>query len=92
MNSLEQIAIRIIKEQELIIGPLAWSEASKIKSLTINRSTATVSISGDAKEAINNLVSKFNRLFGQISHNVCREAAAPILASLRPDEIPSSLK
>ena len=30
-----KIFIRIIKEQENIIGPLAWDEASKVDGLTI---------------------------------------------------------
>ena len=30
MNTLDSIAVKIIKEQELVIGPLAWSEAQKV--------------------------------------------------------------
>ena len=35
MNSFETIAIRMIKEQELVIGPLAWTEARKVQGLQV---------------------------------------------------------
>ena len=35
VNILNQISIRIIREQELIIGPVAWDEAKKVPGLTI---------------------------------------------------------
>ena len=39
MNTLDNIAVRIIKEQELVIGPLAWTEAGKVIGLHIIDST-----------------------------------------------------
>jgi hypothetical protein len=92
MDTISQIPIRIIKEQELVIGPLAWSEASKVAGLTIDQSHNSVSFSGDAKDVLNRLVAQYERLFGRASHEVCREAVADIVAQMPPEEVPSSLK
>jgi hypothetical protein len=87
-----QIATRIIKEQELVIGPLAWDEAGKVAGLIIDPSHVSVSISGDSKDIINRLVAQYERIFGKASHEVCREAVHDIIAEMPGEEIPSSLK
>ncbi|MDO8452015.1 MAG: hypothetical protein Q7S76_04070 [bacterium] len=93
MNALDNIAVKIIKEQELIIGPLAWAEAGKVQGLhVVNEAPGEVTLNnGDPKETVNRLVGQYERLFGQASHEVCKEAVASILAELTPAEIPSSL-
>ena len=92
MDTILQIPIRIIKEQELVIGPLAWDEAKKVSGLTIDQSHTSVSFSGDAKDILNRLVAQYERLFGRASHEVCREAVRDLIAGMPPEEIPSSLK
>ncbi len=92
MDTILKIPIRIIKEQELVIGPLAWDEASKVSGLTIDQSHNSVSFSGDGKDAINRLVAQYERIFGRASHEVCRDAVRDIISEMSPDEIPSSLK
>lgn len=87
-----QIPIRIIKEQELVIGPLAWDEARKVSGLTIDQSHNSVAISGDSKDIINRLVAQYERIFGKASHEVCREAVHDIVVNMSPEEVPSSLK
>ncbi|MEK7194133.1 MAG: hypothetical protein AAB660_00395 [Patescibacteria group bacterium] len=92
MSVFETIIIRIVGEQELIIGPLAWTEAGKISGLRVQKEIGVVSIQGDPKQAIDRLVARYEKLFGQISREVCKQAVASILADLKPDEIPASLK
>ena len=92
MVSFDQIPLRIIKEQELIIGPLAWDEAKKVSGLNIDQSTNLVSFTGDQKEIINRLVAQYERLFGKASHEVCREAVQDLIAEMSPEEVPDSLK
>ncbi len=92
MNNFVQIPIRIIKEQELIIGPVAWDEAKKVEGLTIDQSHDSVSFSGDQKDVVNRLVAQYEKLFGKASHEVCREAVQDLLAEMSEEEIPSSLK
>jgi hypothetical protein len=92
--SFPQIAIRIIKEQELVIGPLAWDEARKVQGLQIvNEKTGEVNIqNGDPKNTIDKLVAQYERIFGQASHAVCHDAVADLIAQMSPEEVPSSLK
>ena len=92
MSTLDAIAEKIVKEQELVIGPLAWSEAGKVQGLQINVQKGEVSISnGDPKAALDRLVAQYERLFGRASHEVCREAAAPLIVGMSPADIPLSL-
>ena len=91
MSTLDQIAIRIIKEQELVIGPLAWSEAKKVQGLNITDHEVAFN-NGDQKDTINKLVSQYERLFGRASHEVCKEATTSLIADLAPAEVPSSLR
>ena len=95
MTTLDKIAGKIIKEQELIIGPLAWEEASSVQGLkVVNRETGEVTIEGgkDARTVIDELVSRYVDLFGRAAREACREAAVALVADLQPSEIPSSLK
>lgn len=92
MTSLDVIAGKIIEEQELVIGPLAWTEAGKVQGLQIDRAHHSATINGgDPKETVNRLVSQYERLFGQASREVCRDAVASLLTTLAPADIPSSL-
>jgi len=59
MDTILQIPIRIIKEQELVIGPLAWEEAGKVSGLIIDTSHSSVSFSGDGKDIRKNLRQSF---------------------------------
>jgi len=94
MTTLDQIAKRIIIEQELIIGPLAWQEAGKVNGVHIidAKSGAVTVENGDSRLVIDKLVSQYERLFGRASREVCKEAAAPFLINLNSVEIPLSLK
>ncbi len=91
-TTFDQISKRIIKEQELIIGPVAWDEARKVSGLTVvNSDTGEVSVSGDGKQTVDSLVGRYTRLFGQASREVCREAVQDILADMKREEVPASL-
>jgi hypothetical protein len=88
-----QIAVRIIKEQESIIGPLAWDEAEKVEGLTlVNKKAHTVSVVGDPKKVIDSLVSRYEQLFGKLSRDVSREAVVDLISEIPKEEVPSSLK
>ena len=88
-----QIALRIIKAQEMIIGPLAWDEARKVSGFHINdQKKGEVSFDGDAKEILNKLVVQYEHLFGRASDEVCREAVQDIVAEMPPAEVPDILK
>ena len=93
MTTFDMIATQIIKEQELVIGPLAWGEAGKVRGLVTNSGKEEVLISdADPKAVIDRLVGQYERLFGRASHEVCKEAAAPLLVTLTLEDIPLSLR
>ncbi|CAN5752738.1 hypothetical protein BH11PAT2_BH11PAT2_01820 [soil metagenome] len=93
MTTLDQIAGRIIKEQALVIGPLAWTEAGKVEGLHIlDQKKGEVELqNSDPKESVNQLVARYERLFGRASREACRDAVKAILAELSPGDVPSSL-
>ena len=97
MNALAQfpqIALRIIKEQESVIGPLAWDEARKVQGIeVINQKTGEIHLQDDdVSDIINRLVAQYERLFGKASHEVCKEAVQDLIAEMPPEEVPSSLR
>lgn len=94
MSTLDQIATRIIKEQELIVGPIAWQEAEKVHGIhVVDQKSGAVSIeNGDARTVVDNLIGQYEHLFGRASREVCKEAVARLVADLSPAEVPSSLR
>ena len=93
LSIFDQISIRIIKEQELVIGPVAWEEAKKVSGFHIvDQNAGTVTFDGDPKEVLNRLVAQYSRLFGQVSKEVCKEAVQDLLAELPSGDIPDNLQ
>ncbi len=93
VSIFDRISVRIIKEQALVIGPLAWEEAKKVPGLhIIDQGKEQVSFDGDAREVLNRLVAQYSRLFGQVSTEVCKEAVQDLLAELPKDQIPARLQ
>lgn len=93
MTIYDQITTRIIKEQALIIGPIAWEEAKKVAGFHIvDQKSGEVRLDGDPKEVLNKLVAQYSRLFGQVSAEVCKEAVQDLIAELPKDQVPSSLE
>lgn len=91
---LQEITVRIIREQELVIGPLAWIEAAKVPGLTIiDKRAGTVFLSDIEPETIvDKLVAQYEKLFGRASHDVSRDAVKSLIANIPVGEIPSSLR
>lgn len=94
MNKLEEIATKIIQEQELIMGPIAWTEAEKVPGLHVqNRATGELTLDeADTKAIIDRLVSQYERLFGRASREASKEAVMGLIAELAPSDVPSSLR
>jgi hypothetical protein len=92
MSVYDQFASNIIKEQETIMGPVAWEQASKVTGLRVDIQTHTVSIEGNSKDVLEKLVAQYERLFGPASREVCRDAVRPLLAQVPPDELPTVLR
>jgi len=93
-SQFSQIAIRIIKEQEFIIGSLAWDEARKVQGLQVlDQKKGKINLqNGDTRIVIDKLVAQYERIFGRASYEVCRDAVRDIIAEMPSEGIPSSLK
>ena len=88
----DQIAEKIIEQQEAIIGPIAVDRAKQVTQLKIDWPQHDVDVQGNPQMAIDELVSRYKELFGQIAVETCKEAASRYLSQLSPDQTPSSLK
>ena len=93
-NLLQEMTVRIIREQELVIGPLAWIEAAKVQGLKIiDQRAGTVLITEEDHGAvIDRLVAQYEKLFGQASHEVSKDAVKSLIANIPQGEIPQSLR
>lgn len=86
------LALKIIHEQEIIIGPIAWEEATKVSGFKIlDSKTDKVIIEGDGKAALEKLVQQYERLFGRASREVCRSAVKNMVNDSNKDSIPAIL-
>ena len=93
MDTFAKISSRIIKEQELIIGPVAWDEARKVSGLNVvDPKNGSIELVGDGKTTVDLLVSRYVRLFGKTSQEVCKDAVQDLLGDLKPEEVPMALK
>jgi hypothetical protein len=88
----DQIAEKIIEQQEAIIGPIAVEQAKLVTELNVDWSQHDVDIEGSPQVAIDDLVAQYKELFGQIAVETCREAVSKLLAQVPADQQPSSLK
>jgi hypothetical protein len=88
----ESMVKSIIEAQEAVIGPIAVSRAQQVAGLHIDWSTKTVNIDGDPAEVVDRLVKQYSILFGQISVEVCKEAAARYSTQVSGESLPHALR
>lgn len=92
MDIYSQIAVKIIESQEAIIGPVAIEQASRVSNLKVDWTKHQANVEGSNHAAvIDELVKQYKDLFGKISVEVCREAAARYLTDLPAGEQPKLL-
>jgi len=92
MDILAQVAQKIIQEQEKIIGPIALEQAKKVQGLSIDWDKREVKLAGDEKLVLENLVKKYQSLFGRASVEVCKEAVGSVGDKISPTNLPDILK
>ena len=91
-NTFNQMVISIISEQENVIGPLAVEQAKKIEGLQVNWHSKEITHKGDEKQIIERLVEKYQKIFGQVSVEVCRHAVRKLISQLPPEQQPALLR
>lgn len=90
MDIFEQMAGKIIKEQQIIIGPVAFEQANKVPGLKVDEKKRDVVLQGNEKEIIEKLVEQYEHLFGKASIEVCKEAIKGL--QVPSDDLPTLLK
>jgi hypothetical protein len=70
-TSQTELIIKIISDQEAIIGPLASDLAHSV--VGIEWTDGVPSIIGDTKRVISELVNVYSNVFGQSSIEVCKD-------------------
>lgn len=90
MDVYSQIASKIIKQQEAVIGPLAREQAQKVNGLKFNGDN--VAVEGNKTQVLENLVEQYEHIFGQASVEVCKDAAKNLLSGLSPQQVPALLR
>lgn len=91
----EKIASKIIKEQELVMGSVAWQEALKVAGLTIvDQKSGEIHIDkyDEARTVVDDLVGRYESLFGRAARQVCIEAVGGLVAELSQTEVPETLQ
>jgi len=92
MDIYAQIAVKIIAGQETIIGPVAIEQAEQVDGMKVDWPHHEVTVSGNKVKVIEDLIEKYKELFGQISVEVSRQAAASLMAQLPTDGLPAPLR
>lgn len=86
----ENIAQKIISEQEAIIGPLAVDQARKVPGIVFDSGKSGVMIEGDKKSVLGALVQQYANLFGQTSIEVCKKIVKTF--DITSDQLPTLLQ
>lgn len=85
------LATHILRAQLSLIGPLAVGQAEAVEGISVDSSN-TISIKGDGKNILSNLVKQFERLFGNASIEACKEAVKESSVTISDKDLPDILK
>lgn len=91
MDTYLDTAKKIIKAQEDIVGSVAFDLAKKVPGITIGSSEKDITIEGDKKTVLNNLIEQYENLFGLASIEVCKKAANDFIQNTPKDQLPPLL-
>lgn len=91
MDIYIELAKKIIKAQEDVVGPLALEQAKRVSGVKLGNSSQDVALEGDEKDAVNRLIKQYEGLFGQVSIEVCKKAVRDIILSTPKDQLPPLL-
>jgi hypothetical protein len=91
MDKYVHLIERIIQEQENIIGPIAREQAKTVPGLLLDEK-GTITLSGDGKKILHELVTQFSIFFGQASVEVCKDVARDMDPGLSSDDLPDILR
>lgn len=84
----------IVQHQEMVIGPLALDQAKKVHGVKV-KTDGSISVElgkGDEKKLLNELVEKYEELFGRASIEVCKDAIKEVASDFPQEKLPDILK
>lgn len=68
-----QLALKIITEEEKIIGTVAWDLAFGVEGLLVD-TDYTLRLVGNKNKIVNNLIAQYEKIFGQSSRELAKDA------------------
>ncbi len=90
MDRYSEVAFKIVREQEMVVGPLAFELARNVTGLKINKQNE-FSIEGDPKLALQELLMQYKKLFGELSLEVSKNALKDHIKKFQKGELPNIL-
>ncbi|MDP3697854.1 MAG: hypothetical protein Q8R55_07680 [Candidatus Taylorbacteria bacterium] len=92
-QQLDQVATLIVQGQAAIMGPLAWNEAEQVSGIAVDVERNRVYlVESNSRVVLENLVARYERLFGQASREVNRDSVRKMISQVPQEEIPDALK
>ena len=91
-EAINNLVSEIIQRQASIIGAVAWDEAMKVPGLSINIKENKLSVEGDPKVVLGQLVGRYEGLFGNASLEICKDVARKFISQVPQEQIPDVLK
>lgn len=91
-SNLAVLIKAIVSGQQVIIGPMAISEANKVNGIKISPDLNTISVSSQSPEIITSLVRQYEKLFGRASVEACRDSIKEIIPNISSRDIPEFLR
>ena len=91
MDKYSDAILKIVNEQKLIIGPIAFDLAKRVQGVTVI-SEKEITIIGDPKSTLESVVVEYEKLFGRSSVEVSKEVIKKGNGVLQPEELPAILR
>ena len=87
--SYERLIKSIIDETEMIVGPVAITQANKVKGLEITR---IIKIKGDPQKIIKSLLENYKSIIGEVAVTIAKRGTKPILEKNLKLKVPEELR
>lgn len=91
MDKYSEVVFKIVREQEMVVGPLAIDLARNVNGLKVNNRNE-FSIEGDPKLALHELLMQYKKLFGELSLQVSKNALKDNIKNFQKGELPEILQ
>ncbi len=91
LDSNTKIVTEIISAQRSVMGRFASDLAHKVPGIIFDGETV-VSVDGDTREVLKNLVNEYANLFGQSSIEVCKDVVTSLRGEVDENILPEELQ